>query len=113
MADPLNAKPMEQKNYLLYIIAGALVVLIIMAVIGVVVGTALIVNFQRNLKPVATTKVEPTPTLTPLPGKKYASDSAVVKLRDELIKLRTEIDTMDYFEAQIVPPSLDSKIRIE
>ena len=98
---------------LLSLIIGGLAVLIMLAVIGIIVGVRLLINSRQN-RPVTTpVSQQPTPTPTITQISKYASDSAVMKLKNDLSNLGSQIDSTDYFETQILPPSLDSQIKIE
>ena len=95
-------------------IAGA-VFIVLLAIIGIIVGLSII----RNSTPVTPTPSEtPTPIpsvieIVPVQNPKYASDSAFLKLRDDLKSLNQQIGTANFFEPEIAPPSINLKIQIE
>lgn len=107
--------PVETKGdtKLLTYIVIALGALVVLAVIGIIVGINLLLN--SRIKPVTPppVKEEITPTPTPQANYKYASEAAVIKLKNDLKKLNAQIGSTDYFETEILPPSLDSEIKIE
>ncbi len=47
------------------------------------------------------------------PLSKFASDSAIISLRTSLQQLQGKIDTVDFYEAQITPPLIDTSIAIQ
>ncbi len=110
----LLAKIKESKRYLFLMALGILLLLLLAAVCGIVLASVLIVRYQqRNLPP--TPISTPSGQVAPPPGpvSKFATDAAVLKKREELKGLLNEIDTTDYFEAQISPPSVNANIKIE
>lgn len=100
-------------NKTIYFIIGGIVLFILIIVTGLYVGFSLI------SKPV---KVVPTPIVTPPPPpvvevpripSKFASDSALLKIREDIKKTQADIDTVDLFDAQISPPTIDLGIQIQ
>lgn len=89
------------------------ILVILAAVAGVALGAALILRYERRALP-PTPEVTQSARSTPSsPLSKFATDSAILKLREDITSLQKEITSMDYFEAQIAPPALDSNIKIE
>jgi len=105
---PVSPTP---KNWLPLIIGGAIVLLLLILIIGISVGLALIKSaFQYTPPPIVTQA--PVITIAPV-SSKYATDSGVLKLRDDLKTISQSIDSVDLFEPQINPPALDLSISIK
>lgn len=105
---------MEQKNnnWVPWAIGGSLLILVIIIIVGITVGIAVIKSaFQFSSTPQATIKA-PEVTIKPV-SSKYASDSAVLKLNEDLKIIRQSIDTVDLMEPQINTPALDLNINIK
>lgn len=105
--------PAPQKNNLVWFIVGGIAAFLIIVFTGVIVGVTLI---QRAIpKPIATppeqTSVPPVITAPITP--RWATDAGVLKIRDDLRTLQGKIDTIDFFEPQISPPSIDLGISIK
>lgn len=107
----------DKKNYFVWILAGLsgliLVSLIILIIFGfrVLVSSAKNINFNFNSSPPppkAEEFVAPPPKISP-----YATDSGILKLRSDLQKLRSDIDSVDIFEPQLSPPNIDLNINIK
>lgn len=116
----LNPQPGEaplpkKKNYLLWILSGIIGLVFLVLVALIIIAANLVISSAKNLpKAETSTKVETlTPvTPTPKPISKFATDSAVLSLAENISKLRTDIDSVDLFESQLVPPSLDLSISV-
>lgn len=110
MAEPPSAAIKKDRTVLILTIL--LVVMIAAAVVGIIVGTVMISSYQRkNLPP------PPVAVLTPVPAQpgvmsKFATDSAVLQTKEKLQKLLLNINTADYFEAEINPPSVETNISL-
>lgn len=109
-AEPeLKSRP----SYTVWLIVGLAGTIIFLLVVVAVIGIGIIVT-SRNKPPVPVTPppvvVEPTvPQATP---SAFATDSGLLKIRADLLDLRTQIDAIDYFEPQIAPPTIDLNINI-
>lgn len=100
------------QNWLPWIIGAAILGLIIIVFIGISVGIAIIRSAFQYTPPPPATPPAPEVTIKPAGGK-YASDSGVLKLRDDLKTIRQAIDSIDLIEPQIAPPALDLNINIK
>lgn len=98
------------KSMLLIIVAVVLVLMVV--VTGVLIGVALILSSTKNTPAPVPTVIEQPITPPAAKVSKFASDSGLLKIRDDLKTWQTKIDTMDLFEQQITPPSLDLNISI-
>lgn len=100
----------DKKN--LVIILVVVVFILMVVVTGVLIGVAMILSASKSTPapvpaPVVQTITPPTAQVS-----KFASDSGLLKIRDDLKTLQSKIDTMDLFEQQITPPTLDLNISI-
>ena len=107
---------MEQnkKSYLVWILGGITGVLVLTVIILLVVGANMIFNAAKNINfnppppaPKAEEFVAPPPKVS-----KFATDSGILKIRGDLVKLRSDIDSVDIFEPQLSPPNIDLNIKI-
>lgn len=104
----------DKKNYLVWALAGIAGVTLITLIILIVLGAKLLISnlpvFVSTPAPV--TKIEefvaPPPKISP-----YATDSGILKLRSDLQKLRSDIDSIDIFEPQLSSPNIDLNISIK
>lgn len=105
---------MEQKskNWLPLAIGASLVVLVIIIIVGITVGIAVIKSaWQFSSTPQTITKA-PEITIKPI-SSKYATDSAILKLNEDLKAIRQSVDSVDLTEPQINTPALDLNINIK
>jgi predicted PurR-regulated permease PerM len=109
----LRAEP----NYLLWILSGAIGLIFLVLVAAVVIAANLVISSAKNL-PKLTPTPAPVAEVTPPiihnanPISQFATDAAVLSLSSDLKKLRQDIDSIDLFETQLSPPSLDLSIRV-
>lgn len=104
------AKP--PRNYTLWLFIAGIVIFIIVVSLALIVGSSI---FLSLLKPPAQPQPEPAAPVimvTPKIESKFASDSAVLQIRDSAKSLQTDIDSVDLVEPELSPPSLDLNIRI-
>ncbi len=108
---------MEQKNiitsnWVLWAIGASLIVLVIIIIVGISVGIA-VIKSSFHFSP-STPVVTKAPEITIKPASsKLASDSAVIKLKDDLKTIRQSVDSVDLMEPQINTPALDLNINIK
>ena len=103
----------KSQSLFLWVLVGAVGALLVIVILLIVVGINLITRSNENTNiPVTITPTEAPPAVI-LPPSKFATDPAVLKFRDDLNTLRTDLDAIDLFETQLSPPSLDLKISIQ
>ncbi len=105
---------LKPRNFLVWAITGAVGLLFAVVLALIIIGVNMIISSSKNVN---LNQPQPPPeTAQPaaVPPKisKFATDSAVLGLRDGLAKLRSDIDSNDPFEPQLAPPSLDLGISI-
>lgn len=100
-------------DYSLWLILGAALLAIVIIVIVAVVGLKIILSsFKMPSPPPA--PLPPTPEVKVAPkSPRFATDAGVLKLREDLVSLGAQIDSVDLIEPQISPPALDLSIGIE
>lgn len=104
----------DKKNYFVWILAGISGLILITLITLIVLGAKLLIS---NL-PVFVPTPPPAPKIeefVPPPPKisPYATDSGILKLRSDLQKLRSDIDSIDIFEPQLSSPNIDLNINIK
>lgn len=113
---PTESKPerVKPRNLLIWAIAGSVGLLFTIVLALLIIGVNLIISSTKNLNtapppepPKIEIPVEPPPKVS-----KYATDSAVLGIKESLNKLRSDIDANDPFEPQLAPPSLDLSVNI-
>lgn len=99
------------KNWLPLAIGAVIIVLLLILIVGISAGIALIKSaFQATPSPAP----RPAPVVTIAPvSNRFATDSGVLKLRDDLKAISQSIDAVDLMEPQINPPALDLSINIK
>lgn len=107
-----NLPSQPNKNWLPWVVGAAILVLVIIIFVGVSVGIAIIKSAFQFTPPPPVTPPAPQVSIKPVSGK-YASDSGVLKLRDDLKTIRQSIDSVDLMEPQINTPALDLSINIK
>ncbi len=103
-----------KRSYLPWAVGGVVIVFIIIIVILTTVGINLIISSRQN-RPAPLPTAPEVPEITPpAPPKtsKLASDSGLLNLKVDLLKLGAQIDSVDLVEPQLSPPSLDLSISI-
>jgi hypothetical protein len=112
---PINiVPPKPQPNYLSWMMIGIGLTIIFLLIVVAVIGAGIISttlqnkNNQVSVAPPETTQPT-TPQATP---SAFATDSGLLKIRADLLDLRSQIDAIDYFEPQIAPPTIDLNINI-
>jgi hypothetical protein len=58
-------------------------------------------------------KVEVPPVASPAARSKFASDAGVLKIRDDLKRTNINLDSVDLFEPQLTPPTIDTDISVK
>ncbi len=115
IAEQPSPQVLKKRSMLPFVLIGGFVVLILFAIIGIVVGLSILRSPQ-------TTTPQETPTPTPVPtvieiitnqNPKYASDSALINLRDQLRNLSAEIGGANFFEPEISAPNIDLNLEIK
>lgn len=97
----------------IYFLIGLLVILITAALAGIILGSSLILKYQQNTLPPAPVPLQASPSAVPEGIKKHASDSAALKVKEDVKTLQSEINSMDYFQAELSPPVIDPNIQIQ
>lgn len=101
-------------NLKLIAIISAVVLIVIIAFIGILAGLSML------RRPLPVTPL-PTPVPTPIPSEieviqkanpKYASDSALLDLKNNLKELSKQIGMANFFEPELSSPNIDLKIEI-
>jgi hypothetical protein len=104
----------KQNNYILWLITGVIGLMFTLVVALIIVGVNLITrNNTSTISTPTPTIVEEQPITTIVSKSKFATDAGVLKLREDLTKLRSDIDTTDLFETQLSPPNIDLNITIQ
>lgn len=113
---PVPVTPVKKPFPIKILAIGAGVfVIILMALVGIIVAISLLrapVQVQPEIK------ITPTPVLEiveifPTANPKYASDSALLEIRENLKVLNQQIGSANFFEPEISPPSIDLNIEIK
>lgn len=100
-------------NLLPLYIAGGIIVFILITAVLLVMGLSLIKKaVPVPIAPKPTPPAPPVESVTPT-NPKYASDSALLKLRDDAKNLGTQIDSVDLFEPQLSSPNIDLNLNIK
>lgn len=100
------------KNWVPWAIGGSLIILIVIVIVGIWVGIVVIKSsFQSSSAPQTITKA-PDVTIKPT-SNKYATDSGILKLGEDLKTIRQFVDSVDLMEPQINTPALDLNINIK
>ena len=106
--------PPYRPNQVIWLaIAAGIFVFVVIVFFLVWFGVRLILN---SLQPAPTpAPLAPTaPVETPPPvTSPYATDSAVLRLKDKTNALKEKVSTTDFFEAKISLPSLDQSMNIK
>jgi hypothetical protein len=103
--------PVRTKK-MLFIAGGMFALLLVLLIVGLIVKSV-------SSRPVAKV-ILPTPVITSLPTpatltnpSKYATDSAVLKLEQNLKDNETKLNSLDIKESNLYPPQLDFDIKFE
>jgi hypothetical protein len=118
IATPTKLTPEEiaaqkKHSYLMWLLSGVVGMIFLILVALVVIAANLVVSSSKNpVKVEVPAIIEPLPPTISRPISKFASDAGVLSLADSLTKLRSEIDSVDLFETQLAPPSIDLNIRV-
>lgn len=109
----------ETKKYFTYILIGGLVVLILSTLVGVIIALYTLLSHKpssvgQNQDPqsLSDPKNQPPPPSSQTGMPKFASDPAVLQLREDVQNFRKDVDNADYYQIQIAPPVLDTNIQI-
>ncbi len=112
--EELVAKQAKHQRFVMWLIAGIVGLMFALVLSLLIIGINLIINSAKNISsPPPPTPVIEAPTPTAVFQSKFATDAGVLKLRDDLTKLQTDIDSVDLFEPQLASPNLDLKISIQ
>ena len=112
--DEILAKQAKHQRFVMWLIAGIVGLMFALVLALLIIGINLIINSAKNISaPPPPTPVIEAPTPTAVFQSKFATDAGVLKLRDDLTKLQTDIDSVDLFEPQLGSPNLDLKISIQ
>ncbi len=101
-----------KRNFLPWIIGGAIVAFLLIIIIGVIVGASIIGSLFHYTPAPPPPPPPPEVTVKPIISR-FASDSAILDLRDQLKTISKSIDSVDLIEPQISPPALDLNINIK
>ncbi|MCL4390406.1 MAG: hypothetical protein M1484_03130 [Patescibacteria group bacterium] len=106
------AKP--KRNLIPLLVAFLAVGTLLIVIVGVSAGITMIERAmqQAALQPSQTVAPAPVVNVTPV-SSKYATDSGVLQLRDQLQTISDAIDAVDLIEPQIAPPALDLNLNIK
>lgn len=94
-------------------------VLIIIAAFAFIALVSFSVSFyyfrriNQNPSSTKTPVSTPTPIATSLPKSLYATDSAILQIKNDLKDLEKNLNTMKFQESQLLPPALDFKVEFE
>ena len=102
----------DKKTLIIILIAVIFFALIVIT--GIMIGVAFIMSGAKNIAPppTPTSSTEPAVSVPSASGSKYASDSGLLKIKSDIEAQQQKINSMDLFESQITPPSLDLNISI-
>ena len=88
---------------------------IFFAVLLILVLGAILLPFLSGKSQPASSLPTPTPSLTPTPEianpSFYATDSAILKIEEDVKKIEEELDSVDIKEKDLIPPALDWEIK--
>ena len=113
-----TVKPLTENNYdpnkklkLLGVI-----ILVLAIIVGIVVF--LVPMFTKSEpvvyeKPTPPAPIAEIPIATPAAKSKYATDSAILKMKEELNLIQSKINTIDLYEISITPPNIDLDLYIK
>lgn len=112
-----NIEPIPKKkplNYTLWLISGVVGLMFAAVLALIIIGVNLITSSTKNTpvpasRPVEITQAEPLP----VKRSRFATDSAILKLQQDLRVLRQDIDSTDLFESQLSAPNIDLDITIK
>lgn len=111
--DPAPPVVTPGRNKTVLIIIFSTVLFLAIVAVGLYVGFSLI-SKPAKITPIPIVEPPPPPAqIIPAVPSKFASDSALLKIREDLKKTQGDIDTVDLFDAQISPPSIDLGIQIQ
>lgn len=111
--DPAPPVSAPKKSKMPYLIIAGVVIFILIIITGLIVGFSLIAKPVKT-KPIPIDTPPPSPVvIVPKVPSKFATDSGLLKIRDELKKTQGDIDTVDLYDAQISPPNIDLGIQIQ
>ncbi len=108
---PLELPPPPANRRVWVIVAIIIAALALTAIIALATVFILLRQQPASVGPAPASVTQTVPTLPP-PSSKFATDAGVLKLRDDLKTLMGRIDSVDFFESEISPPSLDLNIAI-
>lgn len=109
---PFTGTPQPtHRNWLPWAIGGGVILLLLIVILALSYGLSLLSNLFRYTPPPPEPPSAPQVEVKPI-APKFASDSAVLDLRDRLAKIRKNVDSVDLIEPQIAPPALDLSISI-
>lgn len=111
--DPPPPVVKPKKDATTLIIIGAIVFLVFVILATLIIGFTLLTRPHTPVVPPPPPTAQPTAPINPQPSSKFASDSALLKIRDNLKAIRTSVDSLDLFDAQISPPDIDTNIHVK
>jgi len=101
------------KNLTPFIIGGILIFIVVLAVVAAI-GVSMILSATKNVSVVpAPPAPTPPPVVTVPTTSKFATDSAALQIKADLLKLMSDTDSVDLLEPQISPPNLDLSISVK
>lgn len=100
------------RNWLPWAIGGGVILLLLIVISALAYGLSLLSNLFRYTSPPPEATPAPQVEVKPI-APKFASDSAILDLRDRLGQIRKDVDSADLIEPQISPPALDLNISIK
>lgn len=103
---------MARQRKILVLAAVAIGVLLLTTIVAVI-STIIVLRNQRPLDqaPTSPEVAPPAAILIPLPSR-FATDAGVLELKDKIASLSGQIDSVDLFETEIIPPNLDLHLSI-
>lgn len=98
----------------LLILAIVAIVILLTTTIAAVTATVIVLRQKAPAPAPVTSTPESAPITTP-PSQpsKFATDTGLLKLRDDIKNLSGRVDSVDLFEPEITPPNLDLNIKIQ
>lgn len=110
-------EPTKKFDFKLLAIIAGVILLVLGIITGIIVGLSLVLgrqNITPNPTPIPTAPATPTIVdIFPHANPKYASDSALLEIKENLQSLNQQISTANFFEPEISPPNLDLAIEIK